>query len=476
MDKNEKKGSPAIAILIAVILVAAASFAPLKKWSSGVLKDFSLVSDVLYDSLLIDEEDVEDTIALPDIDPALLIAMQADTVKPKKVIKEEADSLCGEDVEEDEPVLPEPIFVERTESGILPIEDYSLSGNGLSNLKSALNSGRLARIAIVGDSYIEGDIFAQDVREKLQTIYGGSGVGYMNMYSEFPGFRRSVRQSGKGWTIHMAGKSGSKDKYMGLWENYFTSDGNAFSQYKGTEKPAHVDSWSISKFLFIAPDDCKIKIKANEIESEHKVTGSEYVQYVEVVVPGTNDLSISVASSSIIGLGVWLDSERGVSVDCMSSRGFSGVTLASINPAIAAESRRVIDYDLIVLEFGINALTAKQKDYSVYCKRMVNVVRHLRECYPNADFLLMGIGDRGQKKGTSVKSMSTVPNMIDAQRTVARTAGCLFWDTRAAMGGENAIVEWSKKGMANKDYIHLTHKGGATLAEEFVNALEQKLK
>nr|MDE5744379.1 hypothetical protein [Paramuribaculum sp.] len=199
MDKNEKKGSPAIAILIAVVLVAAASFAPLKKWSSGVLKDFSLVSDVLYDSLLIDDEDIEDTMAMPDIDPALLIAMQVDTVKHKKVIKEGSDSLCEKEVEE-EPVLPEPISVERTETGILPIEDYSPSGNGISNLKSALNAGRLARIAIVGDSYIEGDIFAQDVREKLQTIYGGSGVGYMNLYSEFPGFRRYVKQSGKGWT------------------------------------------------------------------------------------------------------------------------------------------------------------------------------------------------------------------------------------------------------------------------------------
>ena len=107
---------------------------------------------------------------------------------------------------------------------------------------------------------------------------------------------------------------------------------------------------------------------------------------------------------------------------------------------------------------------------------MVKVIRHLRSCYPNADFLVMGIGDRGQKKGGGVKSMSTVPNMIEAQRTAARTAGCLFWDTRAAMGGEDAIVEWSKTGRANKDYIHLTHKGGADLAGEFVNALQQMLK
>ncbi|MDE5838089.1 MAG: hypothetical protein K2H39_03465 [Paramuribaculum sp.] len=475
MENKEKKGSPAIIIILAVILVAAISFAPLKKWSKGQLKDFSLVSDILYDSLLVDDEE-DDSIALPDVDPALLLAMQADSVKGKTIKITQLDSLVAEDGDIEEVVLPEPIVVERTEAGVLPIEDYSPSGNGLAHLRAALNSPSLARIAVVGDSYIEGDIFAQDVREKLQSIYGGSGVGYMSMYSEFPGFRRSVRQSGKGWTIHMAGKSGSSDKYMGLWENYFTSQGNAYSQYKGSSKPLHVDSWSISRFLFIAPNDCKIKVKANDIESEFDFYGSNEVQEVKLVNPGTTEFSISVSSSSIIGLGVWLNSESGVSVDCMSSRGFSGVTLVSISKVISAETRQMIDYDLIILEFGINALTAKQKDYSVYCKRMVNVINHLRECYPNADFMLMGIGDRGQKKGTSVKSMSTVQNMIEAQRTAARTAGCLFWDTRAAMGGEDAIVEWSKKGMANKDYIHLTHKGGEALADEFVKALRHSLK
>lgn len=41
------------------------------------------------------------------------------------------------------------------------------------------------------------------------------------------------------------------------------------------------------------------------------------------------------------------------------------------------------------------------------------------------------------------------------------------------MGGENSIVDWanSNPSRANKDYIHLTHKGGAVLAEQFVKSL-----
>ena len=50
------------------------------------------------------------------------------------------------------------------------MEDYSPDGNGLKRFKSALAQAgnRVVRIAFLGDSYIEGDIFTQDVREKLR--------------------------------------------------------------------------------------------------------------------------------------------------------------------------------------------------------------------------------------------------------------------------------------------------------------------
>ena len=66
--------------------------------------------------------------------------------------------------------------------------------------------------------------------------------------------------------------------------------------------------------------------------------------------------------------------------------------------------------------------------------------------------------------------------MVDAQRQAARRAHCLFWDTRAAMGGDGAIVAWASDGRANKDYIHLTHKGGKELATYLFNALQNLLK
>ncbi len=142
----------------------------------------------------------------------------------------------------------------------------------------------------------------------------------------------------------------------------------------------------------------------------------------------------------------------------MSSRGFSGITLTGINTALCRDMARYVDYSLVVLEFGINAMSSTQKDYSVYSSRMVGVINHVRACYPRADILVMGVGDRGEKRGGAVVSMATAQAMISAQRDAARRAHCLFWDTREAMGGEGAVVEWSSNGHINKDYIHMTHK------------------
>ena len=189
---------------------------------------------------------------------------------------------------------------------------------------------------------------------------------------------------------------------------------------------------------------------------------------------GRSEVSVP-AGSDVTALGVWLDSYCGVAVDCMSSRGFSGVTLRDISPEVCrALTDAGLGYDFIVLEFGINAMSAGQTDYTSYGKLMAKVVEHIRNCYPNAVIMLMGIGDRGQKQGAEVRSMPSAVHMVDAQRQVARATGILFWDTREAMGGDGAIVSWAGASppRANKDYIHLNHHGGAVLATEFVKSLK----
>lgn len=478
---DEPQGKPFLIIFIAVAIVAAVSLLPLSRISGGILNDFNLLSDILpgSDTAMVTTDnnlhvDKELLAAIEEEKAETPTERQSDKVYETRT-RDTTDHTVNTTIPEEADPLPEAI--NPRQNGIVKMEDYSPDGNGLSRIKAALeaSSTGLARIAVLGDSYIEGDIFTQNVREKLQDRYGGGGVGYVNMYSEFPGFRRSVRQSGSGWTVYNASSGGKRGTYLSISEQYSVKSSEsaaAKATYKGVNKYHNLSSWGVSRFLFVSPQNTVIRTKSTDDEWEsHEVTGSTEAQCIEVA-SDTPSFSVSLTDGSVAAIGVWLDDVTGVSVDCMSSRGFSGVTLSRVNETLSHQMRQFIDYDLIILEFGINAMSASQKDYTAYSNLMVKVITHLRQCYPEADILLMGVGDRGQKTGSEVRSMPVTAAMVDAQRTAARKAGCVFWDTREAMGGEGAIIKWAsaQPPLANKDYVHLSHAGGARLADEFVKS------
>lgn len=461
MTEEKKKHNPwrvVIIIFCTVAILVGLSFLPYERWTNGKISNFNLLSDII-------EKTDSDSIAVEEgvemIDPELQAAMQ-DTRE-----KDTTGVAAGE--------APLIAIQPNKQGEMVILEDYTESGRGLKQMRESLKKGGVTRIAVIGDSYIEGDIFTQDLRQMLQDEYGGSGVGYVNMHSDFPGFRRSVKQGGKGWKEYAANKS-ADPKYTGLSQHYFTASANANATYKGTDKLPHLNSWGNSQFLFIAPKDAVVKVKTGQGEwVTHNVTGSPDVQCISV--PGaTDNFEIQTSTPSLIGLGAWMYGSKGVTLDCMSSRGFSGLTLTKVDKKLTDQMAKYVDYDVIILEFGINAMSSKQKDFSVYSNRMVEVINHVRECYPNADIIMMGIGDRGEKRGGEVHSMQSAPYMVDAQRDAARKARCLFWDTRESMGGQDAIVSWVKEGNANKDYIHLTHPGGKKLATPLFNAIKANIQ
>lgn len=471
MAQNDKKGHPTTAVLLALCLLIAASFVKWCDITGGAMHDFNLLADIMVEHPDSASDDAAEDPSAP-IDPVL-----ADMMKKTATANDSISSISASDSTDVVPdPLPEIIVARRDSNGPVAIEDYTVGQRGLQRLSASLAAGRKARIAVVGDSYIEGDIFTQDLRAMLQEEYGGSGVGYMGLHSDFPGFRQSVRQSGSGWTVHEAGKKGARSCYEGLSEKYYTVSGNAKAVYKGTEKIDNADTWNRARFLFCAPGGGTVTMSGDNGTIEHQaIASADSVQCMDYTGLQTS-VTLTTSSPSVTALGIWLESGNGIGVDCMSSRGYSGLTLSGIDVDLCRQMSKFINYDLIILEFGINAMSPGQKNFTVYCNALVGVINHLRECYPDAEFLVMGIGDRGEKRNGTVRSMGSVSYMIEAQRTAARTARCLFWDTREAMGGNDAIVEWTRNGWANKDYIHMTHKGGSRLAKEFYAAFNQLMR
>lgn len=462
-EKNEKDSGWRIVIILFIAIAAlfGISFIPLSDLTNDTVKDFNLLSDILTDDFVVENDATEFSAELSNNE---LLAE-----KPEDNLKRAIDTT--ETAYDNTPVIA---IQPSTIGKLVVIEDYTESGEGLKNLRKSLHSGKLSRIAVVGDSYIEGDIFTQDLRQMLQSYYGGAGVGYVNMHSEFPGFRKSIIQGGSGWK-ETSVQNKHNNEYITLTQHYYRPTQKATATYKGANKIKHTDAWNSSQFIFISPNNTEIKTRCGDEWITHKIIGSPEIQALKVD-SATSKFDVSISDTEVIAIGVWLNDSSGVSLDCMSSRGFSGLTLSAIDSNATSQLSKFIDYDLIILEFGINAMSPRQKNFNAYADKMINVVKHIRECYPNTDILLMGIGDRGEKRNGEIRSVVSAPYLIEAQRNIARKAKCLFWDTRLAMGGEDAVADWSKNGDINKDYIHMSHKGGKRLATLFFDAIQQNLE
>lgn len=461
-DNNDNRGYPWLAIFLAVAIVGTLSFVPWSDITDGYIKDYNLLADITH-------QEISDTKSASNdiVDPELLSAMQElDDAVPSDAPAANADTVF---------VAQSGEFTENPGrvNGEMVIEDYTEGTRGLANLRHALNTAGSARIAVVGDSYIEGDIFTQDMRNLLQNQYGGRGVGFVPAFSSIPGFRRTVNVNGSdGWTEHSISKG--KEDYFALASQYFVGSNGASVKYSGYKRDPKIAAWNTSSVLFIAPSDGTLTI-FNDVDTlTVDITASTAPQFV-TLSGETTKFTVKSNVPGLVYLGAWLEDRHGVTVDCMSVRGDSGITHRRLNSSLSAEMRKYIDYDLIILEYGINALSATQTDYSGYAKLMKEVVNKVRECYPDADILLMGVGDRGQKIDGAVRSMPTIRNMVENQRRLASETGCLFWDTREAMGGEDAIADWRERKLVNGDYIHLNSDGGRELATLLVNSINAKL-
>lgn len=466
--KEQESGEYTLIPIFAFAILMALSIVNWSDLTGGRINDFSLFEDLRSEAIAVKTNEI--------IDPELSAALDevtSDVELPERQFEESTVSQSQIDEEPVRHVMVESDTPLERINGILPVEDYSTDGDGIKNLRMALSqSNRLARIAVIGDSYIEGDIFTQDVRSLLQEQYGGCGVGYMSMHSDFPGFRRSVTQSDNGWTVKDI-RHNSKSRVKTLSGEYCVGVDGAVASFKGT-KTAHAGSWTVSRLLFLSDANGVIKFKVGGEEHLFDVAASDFVQCLTVECE-TSELRISSNIDNLKVLGAWMDGNSGISVDCMSLRGNSGASHRMLSDTFAREMAEYVDYDMIVVEYGMNAVSSEQTDYSSYSILMQRVIERLKLCYPNADILMLGVGDRGQKIGTDVVSLPTLEAMTKSQRDCAQRTGVMFWNVREAMGGENSVVDWRNRGLVNADFIHLNHKGGSVLAEEFVKSLMMKL-
>lgn len=354
-------------------------------------------------------------------------------------------------------------------SNIFDFEDDTTSAlaHFFKSLNELKKKKRKTRIAYFGDSMIEGDLITQDFRECLQDEFGGTGVGYLPVTSIVSGFRTSVFHSFEGWTTYNLLENVPSGHSLGISGYCFVAGSGSSVKYTAVKRK-HLDRFVQTKLLY------------GKSEGENTVTinGNSYPLYGDKPV---NELTVNTSSQQVSAkfqcsqpldiFGFSMESDSGVFVDNFSFRGNSGLPIQKVKQTIYTSTNECLDYDLIILEYGLNAVNPTVTDFSWYERGMNIVIKHIQASFPNASILLISVGDKSYRKDGVYQTDPSVPLLVEAQKRMAKDNKLAFWSLYDAMGGNGSMVKWVEgdTAFANKDYTHFNFKGAHKVGKLLFN-------
>lgn len=343
------------------------------------------------------------------------------------------------------------------------------------------SSSEKVRIAHYGDSGVEGDNITSSIREEFQRNFGGNGVGFLSVTSQDITFRATTKQSfSDNWkTISVL--TGNPDN-LSLGINGFIAipQGKSWVKYRTTNALPYLKSFSVVRLFYSNAKNSDIKFQFNDgpVQKEALKTGTS-VEESDLKAPDGTGKSIKIMSElpdQAYFYGASLENGKGVYVDNFPWRGNTGLGFNKLNESCLTQFGKLLNYKLIILQFGANETSFGSADNKWYENQMVKVIKNLKKAFPKTSILLIGVGDRAVKRGTRFVTDPNVPLLLKTQEKIASRTGVAFWNFFKAMGGYNSMEAWvhANPPLALMDYTHPSMQGaekiGQMIARAVINA------
>lgn len=334
------------------------------------------------------------------------------------------------------------------------------------------------RVAHFGDSAIEGDLVTADIRENLQKKFGGNGVGFISITSQDIQFRQTTKHSfSDNW--NEASLYGSNPDRLPLGisgEIFVPKTANAWVQYETTTSYPYLKSFNIARLLYSNARSYAINYSFdNEAKKSAKLESGNQIHELVLKTPrDAKKLNIEVPNKDqAYFYGTLLENGNGIYVDNFPLRGNTGVDLNHLSVDVLKEFNAMLNYKLIILQFGLNAAGSVKSNYSWYEREMINVITKLKEAFPNTSILMLSVHDKSMKRGTQFITDPSILKLLKTQIDIAKATDIAFWNLFEAMGGKDSMPNWvnSNPPMAFKDYIHFNDQGAKKVADLLSDAL-----
>lgn len=357
------------------------------------------------------------------------------------------------------------------------IYDYSKGGEMKTAFLSSLAEAeqRPVRIAVMGDSFIEGDLLTMDIRDMFQTNYSGSGVGFVPITSPTARYRMSVEHEfSDDWTRKDIVNAPKFGDYL-LSGFIFLPEEESWVEYKTRGLNKYSSLTSRAELVFINNKAAEIEVVVNERDTMvFRPEASDKLQTIEI---NKAIKQIHYTFRNVEGLSVYgalLDgAEAGISVDNYAIRGNNGLNMPYVSQKLNQQYSDIRKYDLIILEYGLNILFEENEDksYKGYDKRFVRLINSIQKSCPGVPILLLGVSERSSMRNGQPVLFDGVEMLNKHQHTAAQECQVMYWNTLSVMQSLGGMKEFVEKGWATKDYTHITSGGGKVIARELYDAL-----
>lgn len=341
-------------------------------------------------------------------------------------------------------------------------------------LDSCRKTGKKARIAYFGDSFIEGDRITSELRLQLQALFGGEGIGFLPIASPLSSFYGQVKWTASGWEDNHF-RHNPNHRPLGLSGHLFYPKGSSFmtvsalpgkkfgqvrlfaGKYGETNDPLLLTIDGIAK---------NVPQSFPDVVNELRLPGTHGSQLQSFTVYAPDAVPLPMYGASIEG-------DSGVYLDNYSFRGNSGQYSLGIDDAVARSLGKFLKYDLVVIAYGINAVEHDKQTFKWYENAMDLLIEKIKRDIPGVPVLMIGVSDMGAKYEGMYKTERAVPFMVATQKKIAQRHGISFWDLYTSMGGENTMVAWvtATPSLGAKDYIHVNERGAKRIANLFVEKI-----
>lgn len=339
--------------------------------------------------------------------------------------------------------------------------------------------GERVRIAYFTDSIGSGDKITSTLRDRFQARFGNGGPGYVPVYPlRAWHYHAQVHLLlSDGWKPRCFIGHPTADRHYGFGGIGAASQGSGNTMRLRVKNKA--TSFSSAQIHFLRhPEGGVFRVSAGGKTVRDVNTRGERHQedFVRVSFDETSELTLETRSEGLVRINaVFLEkSGAGVVLDAVSLTGARFENWYSLPDAHLRAEMAARAPDLVLFHFGLNE---SDTDVEVdYPDRIADLIRRIHQAIP-ASCVIVGPTDKVQKFNGQWRTLPVIRKIAKLQRQAAEQAGCAFFDTLSAMGGETAILRWYDHNprLAMGDLTHITSEGGELLGDMIYGDLLQVL-